>query len=174
MKRIQATVIISSFFFFILSQLTFCTNTGSTQKENVKQTKTPQLALDRYKKPETSFNDTLIVNKISAVFYNPDSLQLNKIKNILKKEEYETQVHNCFYLMRNARMVIKKYWPQINIIETSKARYLLFIKINKSKTLFDLNAYSDMCGIILFDQKKAPELVDMMNIDTALGFYFKN
>jgi hypothetical protein len=30
-----------------------------------------------------------------------------------------------------------------------------------------------MCGIFLFDGKKEPELADMMNIDTALGFYFE-
>jgi len=32
----------------------------------------------QYKKPSSSFSDTLVINKISAVFYNPDSLQLNK------------------------------------------------------------------------------------------------
>jgi len=128
----------------------------------------------QYKKPSSSFSDTLVINKISAVFYNPDSLQLNKIKAITKKELYETDVHNCFYLMRNARMVLKKYWPHIHIIETSEYRYLLFIKADNSQTCIDLDTKEDMCGILLFDRKKEPELIDMMNIETALGFYFKS
>lgn len=126
------------------------------------------------KKPSSTFSDTLVINRISAVFYNPDSLQLNRIQAITKKEIYETDVHNCFYLMRNARMVLKKYWPHIHIIESSEYRYLLFIKADNSQTCIDLDTKEDMCGILLFDRKKEPELIDMMNIDTALGFYFKS
>jgi hypothetical protein len=128
----------------------------------------------QYKKPSSSFSDTLVINRISAVFYDPDSLQLNKIQAITKKELYETNVHNCLYLMRNARMVLKKYWPHIHIIESSEYRYLLFIKADNSQTCIDLDTKEDMCGILLFDRKKEPELIDMMNIDTALGFYFKS
>ena len=128
----------------------------------------------QYKKPSSSFSDTLVINRISAVFYNPDSLQLNKMQAITNKELYETDVHNCFYLMRNARTVLKKYWPQIHIIETCEYRYLLFIKADNRQTCIDLDTKEDMCGILLFDRKKEPELIDMMNIDTALGFYLSN
>jgi hypothetical protein len=145
-----------------------CTDRGSSKKENTGQQKIPV----HYKKPPASFNDTLVIENMSAVFYNPDSLQLDKIKAISKKEIYETDVHNCFFLMRNARIVLKKYWPNIHIIETKTNRYLLFRKHDKTKTCIDLNSEGDMCGIFLFDGKKEPELADMMNIDTALGFYF--
>jgi hypothetical protein len=124
-------------------------------------------------KPPSSFSDTIIIGFPSAVFYNPDSLQREKIKEISSKNEYETEVHNCFYLMRNAQIVLKKYWPHIHIVETSANRYLLFVKADKNKICIDLNNKGDMCGIFLFDGKKEPELADMMNIDTALGFYFE-
>lgn len=127
-----------------------------------------------YVKPASSFNDTLTIKEISAVFFNPDSLQLEKIKTITEKNHYETDVHNCFYLMRNARRVIKQYYPQVHIIEVSKIRYLLFEKADKSKIFIDLNKKNDMCGIFLFNRNKVPELIDMMNIDTSLWFYFKN
>ena len=124
-------------------------------------------------KPPGSFSDTLIIDFPSAVFYNPDSLQLEKIKAISAKNEFETDVHNCFYLMRNAKIELKKYWPNIRIIETSVNRYLLFVKEDRTKTYIDLDSKVDMCGIFLFDGKKEPELADMMNIDTALSFYFE-
>lgn len=171
--RVPAITIRSLIFIFIATQLNSCTGAGPAKKEKTEQkSSVPQISAP-YKKPPSNFNDTMVINSISAVFYNPDSLQLDKIKKFLKKEEYETEVHNCFYLMRNARNIMKQYWPQIHIIEISSARYLLFIKADKSKTLIDLNTVNDMCGIFLFDRKKPPELVDMMNIDTALGFYFK-
>ena len=149
-----------------------CTNTESSKKNNTEIPATSHAV--QSKKPSSSFSDTLVINRISAVFYDPDSLQLNKIQAITKKELYETDVHNCFYLMRNARMVLKKYWPHIHIIESSEYRYLLFIKADNSQTCIDLDTKEDMCGILLFDRKKEPELIDMMNIDTALGFYFKS
>ncbi len=141
-------------------------------KKNIPAEITPELKDTIRRKPPGSFQDTLTIHYPSAVFYNPDSLQLQKIKEISTKNDYETDVHNCFYQMRNARIVLKNYWPQIYKIETSKNRYLLFVKADKSKLVIDLDNKSDMCGLLLFDGKKEPELADMMNIETAMGFYF--
>jgi hypothetical protein len=156
-------------FCFILGFIQSCTQ---PTKKNIPSENTTEHKDTIIRKPPSSFSDTLTIRIPSAVFYSSDSLQLQKIKEITAKNEYETEVHNCFYLMRNARMSLKKYWPQIHIIETSAYRYLLFVKTDKTKTCIDLNSKGDMCGIFLFDGKKEPELADMMNIDTSLGFYF--
>jgi hypothetical protein len=37
----------------------------------------------------------------------------------------------------------------------------------------DLDKYAETYGLFLFDGKKSPKLVDMMNIDTELYVYFK-
>ncbi len=158
--------------FIILLLFFACSNSQTSRKNNQQEQKKSEIARVIYKKPASSFSDTLIIQSRSAVFYNPDSLQLQKIKAITENRVYESDVHDCFYQMRNARMVLKKYWPQIHIIETSKTRYLLFIKSDKSKTCIDLDTKGDMCGIFLFDREQDPGLCDMMNIDTALGFYF--
>ena len=144
----------------------------SSSKKNIPPGNIPENKDTVRRKPPSGFSDTLSIHFPAAVFYNPDSLQLQKIKEITEKNEYETEVHNCFYLMRNARIEMKKYWPKIHIIETSVNRYLLFIKADKTRICIDLNTKGDMCGIFLFDGKKDPQLADMMNIDTALGFYF--
>ena len=161
----------SLLFFPVVFFLYSCKGPGSPEKIDAAK-KSPPSPI-HYKKPPASFDDTLIILRISAVFYNPDSVQLGRIKKSMQKEQYETEVHNCYYLMRNARRVMAQYWRQIHIIETTRVRYLLFIKKDKSRTLIDLNSENDICGIFLFDRKKSPELADMMNIDTALGFYFK-
>jgi len=124
------------------------------------------------KKPPSSFDDTVIVDRESAVFYNPDSLQLEKIKLVNEKRVYETLTHDCFYMMQNARNVLRQNWPRIHIVEVIKARWLLFVKKDKSKICIDLNARKYICGMFLFDPKKDPEPVDMPNVDTFLGFYF--
>jgi hypothetical protein len=168
MKKISASILLVLSLLFFMGYLVSCS--GKNKKNNSIKIITQKYTL--IIKTSSSLSDTITINFPSAVFYNPDSLQLKKIKERTLKNEYESEVHNCFYLMRNARMVLKKYWPEIHIIATSENRYLLFVKADKSKTCIDLNSKGDMCGIFLFDGKKEPELADMMNIDTALGFYF--
>ena len=124
------------------------------------------------KKPSSSFDDTVIIESRAAVFYNPDSLQLKKIKSVNETNVYATITHDCYYQMQNARNVIRQYWPQVRVVEVIKARYLLFAKKDKSKIYIDLNDKNDICGLFLFDPEKDPELADMPNIDTFLGFYF--
>ena len=124
------------------------------------------------KKPASSFDDTVIVDRESAVFYNPDSVQMEKIKSVNDPGIYATITHDCYYQMQNARNVIRQYWPRIRIIEVVKARYLVFIKLDKSRQCIDLDDKNDICGLFLFDPKKDPELVDMPNVDSFLGFYF--
>ena len=81
-------------------------------------------------------------------------------------------VHDCHYQMQNALNSLKQDWPKIKIINASKARYLLFVKENKSTVCFDLDTKNDICGLFLFDTKKDPILADMPNINTVLQYYF--
>lgn len=124
-------------------------------------------------KPPSSFEDTLTLKTASAIFYKPDSIQLEKIKAVNKPMVFEGLMHDCFFQMRNAHTVLKKYYPKIKIVETTKARYLLFVKENGSDTCIDLNRNNDICGMYIFNTKKNPQLADMTNVDTELEFYFK-
>ena len=155
-----------------LQHLLACSGESNSRKKEPGKENKPEASPGVYKKPQSGYNDTLIIDNRSAVFFSPDSLQLERIKVIRKKNDFETEEHYCIYLMKNALILLKKRWPQIHIIETSTARYLLFIKPDKSKQCFDLNSKGDMCGIFLFDMKKDPAFIDMMNLDTELAFYF--
>ena len=123
-------------------------------------------------KPPSSYPDTIIIDKIAAVFYHPDSLQLKAIKKITDKNIFESVIHESFYQMRNSRIVLHKDWPAVKIIEIKNARYLLFKKLNSENVLIDLNTKNDAYGLFLFDRKKDPHLTDMTNIDTELYRYF--
>jgi hypothetical protein len=125
-----------------------------------------------YRKPPSSFSDTVTVDFQAAVIFNPDSLQLEKIKTVTDKRAFESTMHNCFYQVRNSKMVLSKYYPGIKIIEVKNARYIQFKKLDGTITWIDLNNEGDQCGILIFNREKNPQLVDMTNIDTELGFYF--
>jgi hypothetical protein len=147
-----------------------CTEPGKKEKQGKEDITI--IAPGIIRKPPSGFKDSLFVTAGAAVFYSPDSLQLTEIKKINKKIIFESLMHESFFQMRNAKLVLGKYWPQIKIIETSTCRWLVFIKNDNRKTIIDLNTKNDISGIFLFEPAKDPELIDMMNIDTALGFYF--
>jgi len=132
---------------------------------------------DEYKdtilrKPPATFTDTIIIDFPAAVFYNPDSLQLEKIKAITDTMIFESTVHDCFYQVRNSRKVLQQSWPKIKIVEVKNVRYILFKQAGGGLEYIDLNDKNDPCGIFIFDGNKKARLADMMNIETELGFYF--
>jgi len=150
--------------------LTAC-NSHASKNDRVETNKiipTPETV-----KPPSSFTDSVTVYSKAVVFYRPDSLQLNRFKQISSHMVYETTTHEGFYQMRNARIVLKKYWPQIKVIEADNIRYLVFVKNGNRKTVIDLNTNGNLYGMYMFDPQMEPQIADMMNIETALGFYFK-
>lgn len=147
-----------------------CSQSPENNNSQIKKNETSKPVL--IKKPPSSFGDTVVIDRKSAVFYNPDSLQMERIKLVNERNVYATITHDCYYMMQNARNVIRQHWPRIRIVEVIKARYLLFVKADKSKICIDLNVKNDICGLFLYDPKKDPELVDMPNINTSMGFYF--
>lgn len=170
-KNVATILIIPVCIFAFALQLLFSCS-GDNKKSKKVNNNQPNSTSAWLVKPPSSFSDTLKITTAAVVFYNSDSLQVEKIKLIYKPNIFESVTHENFYQMRNARTVLKKYWPRLHIIETSKARYLQFLKADKSSTIIDLNTVGDISGIFLFDPKKEPLLIDMMNIDTALGFYY--
>jgi hypothetical protein len=123
-------------------------------------------------KPPATFSDTVIVDIPAAVFYSPDSLQLQKIKAVNDAAVFESMVHESFYQMKNAENVLQASFPAIKIIKTRNARYILFKRKNGQQECVDLNNKNDPFGILVFNAEKPARSTDMSNIETELGFYF--
>ena len=159
----------------LISLLIFSLLTSSCSNSQVKEKKNKgevEINNQILTKPPSNYQDTLKIENESAIFYHPDSLQLQKIKKITDKRIFEGQTHEYLFQMRNARIVLKKSWPGIKIIEAKNIRYLKFIRKETNPVVIDLNEKNDMYGLFLFHPGKEPHYADMMNIDTELPFYF--
>lgn len=149
--------------------LYFSCNTSTGYKtKNVK----PLHADIFHQKPGSSFSDTIQIDFPAAIFYSPDSLQYEKIKSVTNARIFDGSTHEYYYLMKNAHAVIKKNFPSIKIIEVKNMRFLVFIQENNSRDCVDLNMKNDAYGLLVFNRKKHPHLLDMANIETELEFYF--
>lgn len=157
--------------FFLLSLLLDISCTNIHRNNIIESGITIEDAIHR--KPPSSFSDTITIDFPAAVIFSPDSIQLEKIKTVTDREIFESAVHDCYYQIRNSRIVLQKYFPHIKIIEVRNVRYLFFKKLYGENEWIDLNNKNDQCGIFVFDRLKSAHLVDMTNIDSELGFYFK-
>lgn len=125
-------------------------------------------------KPGSSFSDSMTVKGPAAIFYYPDSLQDARIKAITESGIYNSAVHEMFYQMRNAKIVIKSTYPKLKVVEVTNTRFLLIQKKDGGKQIIDLDKYNDARGLILCNGIKEPQLADMTNIETELYRYFKD
>lgn len=148
-----------------------CSDTGENSKA-VQIINTKQDSIKR--KPPSSFSDTIAIDFPAAVFYSPDSLQLEKIRAVTDSGIFESVMHDCFYQMSYSRNVLKKNWPNSKMVEVRNARFLLFRSADGSKEYADLDTRNDACGIFLFNGRKKAQLVDMTNFDSEAGFYFRD
>ena len=146
-------------------------NTGSKQKDKISGSGISTTNVSA--KPPSTYTDTLMINFPAAVFYHPDSIQLSKIKAQTDPMVFDGSMHEFFYQMRNARMVIKITWPHLPIIEAKNCRYLLFIMQHGKQECIDLDKKSDAYGLFVCNGIKPPLLIDMTNIETGISFYLK-
>lgn len=123
-------------------------------------------------KPPSNFPDTLTITETAAVFYSPDSIQLEKIKAVTDTNIFKSSMHEYFYQMRNARIVLKKNLPEIKIVDARNIRYLLFMYNDNKTDYIDLDSKNDAYGLILFNRQKPPLISDMANIESEAGLYF--
>ena len=165
---IYAIVPATYLFVIILS----CNNNESAKKEIANRTKIVNTK-QGFTKPPTIYTDTLIINFPAAVFFQPDSIQLSGINAQTDSMIFDGSMHEYFYQMRNARMVIIKTWPLLSIIESEKYKYLLFIQKDNTREYIDLDTIKDTHGVFVFNGKKSPLIVDMTNIETEISFYLK-
>jgi len=152
----------------VLSLTASCSSNSAQDKEKKASPSTQQVLT----KPPSNFRDTMQIDFPAAVFYLPDSLQLEKIKELTDSGVFEAAMHEYYFQMRNARMSIKRDWPGLKIVEAKNIRFLLFKGKDNDSTYVDLNTRNDSHGLFLFQPGKKPQNADMMNIDTELGNYF--
>lgn len=145
--------------------LTHCSDTNQAREGR------PAM-IESNSKPPSVFSATLSIDSRSAVFYSPDSLQLEKIKAITEKSVYESSMHEYYYQLRYVHLILEKSWRNVKIIEARNVRYLQFVRSDHSVETIDLDTKNDAYGLIVFDPAKMPSLVDLTNAETEIGFYF--
>ncbi|HEX6334782.1 MAG TPA: hypothetical protein VFZ78_11185 [Flavisolibacter sp.] len=142
---------------------------NSTVKPQQTPDKSPATATG---KPPATTNDTLRFSGRTAVFFQPDSLQLLRIREKIPPAQAASGEHEAFYQMRYSKIYLGTSWPDVVIRDVRDVRYLLFEAGGGKQFMIDLNT-QDPYGLFVFDGKQPPRLMDMTNVETYVTDYFK-
>jgi hypothetical protein len=156
------------YFFAVCLSLPVSCNEKANSNKQVKQ----QEIQSSKKKPGATSSDSLIVTLPSVVFFEPDSIQLEKIRKISDDDAFKTSVHEYFYMSRNVKSYLGQHRPGLKILEAKNFRYIVFVRSGGSTEIIDLDGIADAWGMYVFDPDKDPQLSDMMNVDTEIPRYF--
>lgn len=155
------------FLFFALS-LVSCADTQVADRQPVKTEEAKQNS-----KPPSSYQDTFFVTVKSAVFYEPDSIQLNRIKALTNEAVYESSMHEYEYQFKNAKKLLAANWKDVRVETAKNVRYVHFSLSNGKVEVIDLDKFNDAFGLFAFDPVKVPTPIEMTNAQSLLADYFE-
>jgi hypothetical protein len=157
---------------FVIVFLMISFSCGQKKAEN-KSADTKE-SLHKQTKPPSTSQDSLHIDQPSAVFFEPDTIQFEKLKSITEEKAFQTNVHEYFFQFRNAKAYLHEHLPRVKVISAKNYRYLVF----ESKGTFpaieviDLDQVPDAWGMYFFEPLKQSRFIDMMSIDTEAPNYF--
>ncbi|WP_276501518.1 hypothetical protein [Terrimonas pollutisoli] len=163
MKTIQ-------FALFSLLTLSACTTQTNKANDDMQQ---PQVVVStRGENIEETIeaSDTLTINKKAAVFYQPDSTQIEKRKKEIGEENFMIGADDYLFSLHTAHEFVDSI--RLPVLEANNKRFLKFIRYDKSQTLIKLDTVSDLWGVYFFDTSKKPKLIDGTRIEEEYKSYF--
>ncbi len=123
------------------------------------------------KKFPSKQSDTLIIDKATAILFQPTAEQIEKSKMEVGEDTFYMGADDYLYYMNEAGEHIKS--QKMPILEPRNRRFLKFVGSDKSTTLIWLDSLPDLWGIYLFDPTNKPKLVDITSIEDEYHSYYK-
>lgn len=116
--------------------------------------------------------DTLVVTRKAAVFYEPDSMQIEKRKQAVGEDDFYTGVEDYAYYLNAAHDFLAD--TKLPIMEAKSKKVMEFIGNKQTKQFIKMDTLSDLWGIYFFDPAKGnAKQVDMTMIEEEYKAYFK-
>lgn len=109
------------------------------------------------------------VKGMSAVFYSPDSIEIEKLKSKVGEDNFYQIVDDNNYYNSEAMKELEK--NGIKVVVTDN-RYIEFLKDDGRTSLIDKVSLEEKWGVILFDGKKEPLSVSPVDIASDIKKYF--
>lgn len=115
--------------------------------------------------------DTLVIDKNSAVYYRPDSLQLERWKKQSGDKDFAVITDDWSYYMNTSNEYLMS--TSIPVEDASGKKILKFVKADQSVTLIKPDTLKHYWGVYLFSPAKEPMFADLVTIEEVYKSYFE-
>lgn len=119
----------------------------------------------------TNSEDTLVVDKDAAVYYQPDSVAIEKWKKSAGEENFETIIDDWSNYMNTSSEYLTGM--KLTILQSETKKLVKFVKADGSATIVRLDTISNFWGVYLFTPAKEPLYADPIMIEDDYKSYFK-
>jgi hypothetical protein len=119
----------------------------------------------------SSSTDTLTIERKAAVFYQPDSLQIEKHMKQAGEADFRAGMDDYIYYINTSAEYLEK--QGLPVIDAKNKKYLKFVMADNKEKLIKLDTLEELWGMYLFDPKKKPYYADIIEIEEDYKNYYK-
>jgi hypothetical protein len=115
--------------------------------------------------------DTLTIDKKAAVFYQPDSMQMEKRMKQVGAENFRNGADDyIFYINSSAEYLENQGLP---VLYAKNRKYLKFIFEDRKEHVIKTDTLKELWVMFLFDPRKKPYAADMTIIEDEYKNFYK-
>lgn len=114
--------------------------------------------------------DTLTIDRKAAVFYQPDSLQIEKRMKQVGEAEFRMGMDDYIYSLNTSVEYLQK--QGLPVLDAKNRKYLKFVSAGKKLQLIKLDTLQELWGMYLFDPGKKPRYADIIDIEEDYKTYY--
>lgn len=154
----------------LLSGAVACTHVDKKTMVDTATATTDSTALSIDQEVVIFNSDTLVVDRKAAVFYQPDSLQMEKRAKKVG-EDFRIGADDDMYLMHLSYEFAES--KKLSILDIKGPKFLKFVYADKSHSFVKLDTLPALWGVYFFEPTKKPKEIDIANIEDEYDAYFK-
>lgn len=115
-------------------------------------------------------NDTLIIDRKAAVFFEPDSLQIEKRKAAIGEDNFFIGVEDYAYYLSMSHDYLDS--ARLRLLDARGKRFLKFIGNQPPNQIIRLDTVPELWGIYFFEPAKKAKRINMTMIEEEYRGYF--
>ena len=168
-----------SFNFILLLSLTVISCSTNDQKQTNSDTAVSTSHTIRTIQPEdrittdttASTSDTMIIDRKAAVFYQPDSLQMEQRMKAVGEADFRAGADDYIYYVNVSAEYLEK--QGLPVFDAKGRKYLKFVFADKQIQMVKLDTLKELWGMYLFEPGKKVYSADITMIEEEYKSYYK-
>jgi hypothetical protein len=116
-------------------------------------------------------SDTLTIAEKSAVFFQPDSLQIEQRKKQVGETDFNAGAGDYIFYMNSALQFLDSV--KLKTVEARNKKFLRFVGRDASQQLIRIDTLPELWGMYFFEPAKTAHLANIIDIGESYSSYYK-